>query len=217
MNKELAEFWESLKRALSAAADLMVLNILLILCCIPVITAGAAWAAGYFCLLRIVRGEEQGFPFRPFFEEFKKTFRKATPAWLLLLVCLAILAGDYYYAVYFGGPANKLFLVFSVVMAFVLLAAATWLFPLLARYENTLGKHIRNSFLMAVAEFPKTLGAMAVQGIFLLLPLLFPDLFAYFGWIYVMFGFSLPMYITVYLFRKRLECIPKAKNIDGQD
>jgi uncharacterized membrane protein YesL len=217
MNRELAAFGESVKRALSAAADLMVLNILLILCCVPVITAGAAWAAGYSCLLRIARGEEQGFPFRPFFTEYVKIFRKATLAWLMFLVCLVILAGDYYYAVYFGGPANKLFLVFSLVMAFVLLAAAIWLFPLLARYENTLGKHIWNSFLMAVAEFPRTLAAMAIQGIFLLLPLFFPDLFAYFGWVYVMFCFSLPMHITVYVFRKRLECIPKVENIDGQD
>ena len=207
MNRdELTALWENLKRSLSATADLMVLNILLILCCIPVITAGAAWTACYSCLMRIVRGEEQGFPFRPFFREFRKAFRQATAAWMLLLAGLGILAGDYYYAVYISNPVNKLFLVFSMVMAFVLLAAAAWLFPLLARYENTLKKHIKNAFLMAVAAFPRTLAAMAVQGLFLLPPLLLPDVYVYIGWLWVMLGFSLPLYITAYLFRKQLEC-----------
>jgi uncharacterized membrane protein YesL len=215
--EELASLWDGLKRVLGAAADLMIINLLLILFCLPVITLGAAWTAGYACLLRVVRGEEQGFPFRPFFEEFCKNFRRATSAWLLLLLALAILAGDYYYAVYVSIPPSRLFLIFSIAMAVVLFAAAVWLFPLMARFENKVRTHIKNAFLMAAAVFPRTLAAMAVQLLCLTLPLLLPEVFFYLGWFWVLFGFSLPMYCTAYLFRKPLESTPEKARENRQD
>jgi len=211
MKEELAVFKESLRRFLSAAADLILLNLLLILCCLPVVTAGAAWAAGYAYLLRIIRGVEQSFPFKPFLADFKKTFRTATLGWLLLLLCFAVLAGDYYYAVYASDPVNRFFLVFSIVLAIVFLMAALWLFPLMARYENTVRGHIRNAFLMAVGMFPRTLLAFGVLLLFYGLPMLLPVLFTYLGWLWIAFGLSLPMYIIAYLFRKPLGCLPEKK------
>ena len=205
MRDELAAFKESLLRFLSAAGDLIVLNLLIILCCLPVVTAGAALTAGYATLLRILRGAEQGFPFRPFFADFRKSFRKATLAWLLLLLGLFLMAGDYYFAVYASEPVNRFFLVFSIVIAAVLLLAAMWLFPLIARFENTVMGHVKNAFLMAAGMFPRTLLAFVVQYGILLLPLFVPEAFIYLGWFWVGFGLSLPMYIVAVLFRKPLE------------
>lgn len=206
MREELVVFKESLRRFLNTAADLILLNFLMILCCLPVVTAGAALTAGYTSMLRTLRGVEQNFPFKPFLMDFKKSFRTATFSWLLLLLCLAVLAGDYYYAVYVSDPVNRFFLIFAIVVALLLMLAAVWLFPLIARYENTVRRHIRNAFLMAAGTFPQTLLAFAVQFVFLGLPLLVPDLLSYFGWLWVMFGLSLPMYITARLFRKPLGC-----------
>jgi len=217
MREELKAYMEGFKRFMSAAADLIVLNVLLFLCCVPVVTAGAAWVAAYSYLLRIVRGQETGFPFKPFFEDFRKGFRKATGAWLLLLLCLVILAGDYYFAVYVSNPTNRFFLIFAIVMAVVLLLAATWLFPLMARYENTIRGHIKNAFLMAIGAFPKTLLAFVVQVAVIALPLFIPDLFVYIGWLWVLFAFSLPLYITAFIFREPLDCVPKKEEENGQD
>lgn len=216
-NDELAALWDGLKRALSAAADLILLNFLLILCCVPVVTAGAAWVSAYAYVLRLLRGEEQGFVFRPFFADFRKGFRKSTGTWLIMLVCFAILAGDYDYAAYVSSPVNRFFLIFSIVMAVVILLAAVWLFPLMARFENTLKAHIKNAFLMAVAELPRTILALVIWILFLALPFLILDLFVYLGWIWVLFGFSLPMYLTARIFRKRLDCAPPKQSADGQD
>ncbi len=195
-------------RSLSSAGDLILLNLLLILFCLPVVTAGAAWAAGYASLLRIVRGEEQGFPFKPFWKDFRKSFRTATLGWLIQLVCLAVMAGDYYYAVYQSDPPNQFFWAFSIIMTAVLLLIAVWLYPLIARFNNTVRGHIKNAVLMAVGMFPRTLLALAIQLSFLLLPLLISDLFTYFGWLWVCFGLSLPMLLTAKLFRKPLQSMP---------
>lgn len=209
MKSELAVFWDSLKRLLGIAADLMILNLAVILCCLLVFPAGAAWAACYAQLFRLAQGEETGFPLRPFFAELRKGFRKPTLAWLLLLLCFALLGGDYYYAVFVSDPVNRFFLVFSLAIGMVLMMGTVWLFPLMARYENTLRGHIRNSFLMAAAAFPRTLLMLLIQALFLA-PLLFlPELFMYLGWLWVLFGFSLPMYLTVLILRKPLGCMPR--------
>ena len=214
----LETFKVGLQRTLNTAADLILLNLLLILCCLPVVTAGAAWVAGYATVLRILRGEEQSFPFKPFLYDFKKSFKQATLSWLLLLVCLAILAGDYYYAVYASQPVNQFFLVFAIVMAFVLMMAAIWLFPLIARYQNTFGGTIRNAFLLAAGLFPRTLAAFLVQFAFLCLPFLVPSPFEYFGWLWALFGLSIPVYLTAKLFRKTLDSELKTKDDEnGQD
>lgn len=216
MRDERQAFWEGLKRTLSAAADLILLNFLMILCCVPVLTAGAAWVAGYQHMLRIVRREETGFPLHSFFADFRKAFRQATAAWLMQLACFAVLAGDYYYAVHVSVPVNRFFLAFSIAMAVVLSSASVWLFPLMARYDNALRRHIKNAFLMAVALLPKTFLALLIQLAFLAPPLFFPDILIPLGWFWVLFGFSLPMFLTAKIFRKPLASDHQPGE-DGQD
>jgi len=218
MKYELSVFKESLQRLLASAMDLILLNLLILLCCVPVVTAGAAWTAGYAYILRIMRGVDQDFPFKPFFQDFKKAFRTVTPGWLALLLCLVILTGDYYYAVYVSVPVNQFFLVFAIVLAVLLLMVSIWFFLLAARYENTTRRHIRNSFLMVAGTFPRTVLAFIVQALFLGLPFIISNLFLYLGWLWIFFGFSLPMYITAAIFRKPLKCeLQKPGSENGQD
>lgn len=217
MRDELTAMMAKVKRALSAAGDLILLNLLLLLCALPVITLGAGIVASYAHVLRIVRGQETGFPYKSFWQDFRKAFRTATPAWLLWLLWALLVAGDYYFAVYASSPPNQFFLVFSIIMAALLLFVGAWLFPLIARYENTLVGHVRNAALLATGAFPKTLLAVAIQLAFLALPLFMPSLFYYFGWLWVMFGLSMPVYLTARIFRKQLQCEPVPEPDDHED
>ena len=60
-------------RTLTKVADLMILNVLAMICSIPVFTAGAALTALHYMSLKIVRGEE-GYIIRGFFKSFKEKF-----------------------------------------------------------------------------------------------------------------------------------------------
>ena len=62
-------------RALNVLADLMILNIITIICCIPVVTAGASFTAMHYVLLKRVRGTE-GYIVSTFFDAFKKNLKK---------------------------------------------------------------------------------------------------------------------------------------------
>ena len=80
---------------LNKMADLMWLNILTLICCIPIITAGAAFTSMHYVALKIVRNEES-YITRSFFKSFKTNFRQATLIWLMILLIAAVLGGDYY-------------------------------------------------------------------------------------------------------------------------
>ncbi len=81
-------------RGLSRLADMMILNILTLLLCIPVVTAGASLTAMYYVELKWARKEE-GYVVKPFFREFKANFKQATGEWLIMLAVIAVLALDF--------------------------------------------------------------------------------------------------------------------------
>lgn len=212
MRNRFASLGNELKRTLSVIGDLIILNVLFILCSIPVITVGAAGAACYSGIYRIFRTERTGLPFVPFFKDFVANFKKATVSWIIELICFVIIWGDFWFAIYYSQPHNDLFLILAIVLAAVVMLGSVWIYPLVARFENKLGAQIKNSFLMAAAQFPRTLLALLVQAVFLSVPMAFVfvpfqpilDIVAYLGWFWALFGASLPMYLTAKLFKSAL-------------
>ena len=72
-------FW----RFMGKLWDALVLNILWVVCCIPLVTVGAATTAVYYVALKLARDEE-GYVISSFFKSFKENFRQATALWLVL-------------------------------------------------------------------------------------------------------------------------------------
>ena len=78
---------------MSKVADLCILNIICVVCCIPVITAGASITAMYYVTLKMVRNEE-AYIVRSFFKSFKQNFKQATIINLIMLLIGLILYVD---------------------------------------------------------------------------------------------------------------------------
>ena len=79
---------------LSKMADLMILNLLTLLCCLPIITAGDAMTALYYMTIKMVKNEEC-YIVKGYFKSFKENFKQATIIWLIALVVGIIFAGDF--------------------------------------------------------------------------------------------------------------------------
>lgn len=190
-------------RILNRVGDLMIMNFLMILCCIPVITAGAAFTAMHYVLLKIVRGEE-GYLIKGFFKSFKENFRQATTIWILMLVVIAVYVGDSlifnYSALTFPKP-----LVIAVVAVAVLLAMmAVYVFPLQARFENSIKNTLKNAMILAFANLPKTLLMMGCY----ILPVVIGYFSTYALLFIFLFGISAPAYGAVWIYSgifKKLE------------
>lgn len=180
-------------KALSVAADLIVLNLLTLICSLPVITVGAAFTAMNDIIIHIVRGEET-YIVRPFFRSFAANFKKGTLLGLLLLAAAALLVFDYLAALAYIPVLRAGIAAIGVIV----LAVAIYAFALLSRYENTLPATLKNAAVLSVGYFPRTLG-MVVSAVGLWLVCL---RFARFGApVLLMFGLSMPCYIAALLLK----------------
>lgn len=196
-------------RFLNRVGDLMILNFLMIVCCIPVITAGAAFTAMHYVLLKIVRGEE-GYLVRGFFKSFRSNFKQATLIWLLMLLVVAVYVGDTWIFNYSGLVFPKALIIAVVAVAIILLMAAVYVFPLLARFENSVKNTLKNAMLLTFANLPKTILMMACY----ILPLVLSYFSTYAFLFVIMFGISAPAYAAAWIYSgifKKLE--PEAEKV----
>lgn len=186
-----------LMNVLNKMADLMWLNILTLICCIPFITAGAAFTSMHYVALKIVRNEES-YITRSFFKSFKTNFRQATLIWLMILLIAAVLGGDYYIITKSGIQFSSVLVVLIMAAAVLVICTTLYVFPVLAKFDNTIMGTIRNAFIMSILQLPKTV-VMFVMAFFPLIIYLvslrlIPIIF--------LFGFSLPAYASAMLYNK---------------
>ena len=178
-------------RALSTTADLIVLNLLTILCCLPVVTVGAALTALNTAAIKIVRGEETA-PVKDYFRAFRVNFKKGTVLGLIFLLIFAVLIVDYLAA----GNAVSILRPVIAAIALLVLMLGQYAFAMLARYENTLRGTLKNAILLSIGYFPRTLGMAVFAAALWLLAIQF---LRYGAPILFLFGFSLPCYVTILL------------------
>ena len=143
-------------------ADFFIVNLLTVLLFIPVITGGAALTAVHKVMQNFAAKNEQPV-FKTYFKTFAAEFKQSTIVWLISLVLAGILATNIM-LVYINFAGNLSFFLYILlgVAAVVLLGAAAFAFPMIARYENTLKQHLRNAVLLAVSNLPKTVIMLAL-------------------------------------------------------
>lgn len=184
-------------QALGKMADLMWLNILTIICCIPIITAGASLTALHYMALKIARNEEC-YITRGFFKSFKENFRQATLIWLMMLAVIVLLVGDFVIMKYSGMEFGTFLQIVIIIVAVLFAFTAMFIFPVLAKFENTIFRTIKNAFLMSIMQFPKTI-LMVIM--FALPPVLFV-LFYQIVPLVFLFGLSVPAWLSAKLYTK---------------
>lgn len=185
---------------LNRVADLIWLNILTMICCIPVVTIGASLTAMNYVLLKMAKNEE-GYITKAFFKSFKQNFKQATLILLIQLVIYGILVGDLFIFRYASMDFPGWLQIAVIAVGILVTFATIYLFPLLARYDNTIKATYKNSFLMGVLSLPRTLLMMLcwlipVIVFFFANPIL-PLVF--------LLGISGPGYLNALLYRKNFE------------
>ena len=169
---------------MNKVADLCILNIICLVCCIPIVTAGASITAMYYVTLKMVRNEE-AYIVRSFFKSFKDNFKQATIINLIMIAVGAVLYLDLNVAKNMPGSAGQIFHV--IFMAFVIIYYVLFLYvyPILARFYNTIRNTIKNALFMAIRHLPYTV-VMVLIGLCPLL-LLFIDSYQIQSTLFVLF------------------------------
>lgn len=184
---------------MSKIADLVILNLLVMLFSLPVVTAGAAWTAMYFVTIRMARKEER-YVVKDFLRSFKENFKQATVIWFFALVAACVFVGDILIYKEIPDQIPKVIMIAVVVLAYLVLGTLLYAFPLLSRFYNTVTGTLKNAFLVSIVNVPYTL-------LFAFLAVL-PYAVLYFVIeltpFILLFGFSLPAFIASRLWVKIL-------------
>lgn len=186
-------------RFVGRVTDLVWLNILTLICCIPIFTMGAALSAMYHVLLKMVLHEE-GSITKPFFREFKNSFKKATIVWIPSLVVLLILFSNAYLmhqGVLDSYPNMLIAVGVSIGIVFAALVIfLSYYFALVSRYEDDVKRQMKNAILMMFAYLPRSLCILVIP----LFPLALMTLSDYFLIFWFVYGLSFPGYVNAMLF-----------------
>lgn len=150
-------------RFIGKLTDLMLLNLLWIICSLPVFTIGASTTALYYVTLKLARDEGTSTAVS-FFHSFKSNFRQATALWLLIIAAGIVLTADCWF--FFTGqmpmaePVKLLLTSLSICMFILYLFIVIYIFPLQSRFYNPVMKTLVNAFLMSVRYLPITIGIL---------------------------------------------------------
>lgn len=188
----------SLMRFLTRLADVIILNILFIICCIPFITIGTALTAMYSVTLKMA-GNREGYIFKSFFKAFKENFKICTLCWLLFSALAGIIYADIRLIPDIPGKISIMLKPAFFAVGIVLFIIFSYIFPYIARFENSLKCSLKNSFIIAILNLPYTILILAVS----IIPFIFTAIAGIekIGIFWIMLGFGLIAYVNSFIFR----------------
>lgn len=161
---------------LNKVADIMILGIMFMIGCIPVITAGASFAAAYYMGFKMVKNEET-YIIKGFLKAFKENFKQATILWLFVLAVVGIIAADCQIILYSGLAFASWIRIAMVSVTLIVALGVVFIFPLQAHFRNTVKNTVKNAFLMALSHLPSAFLLIIVYAVPYLILWLVPQLF----------------------------------------
>lgn len=172
------------------------LSILWLLCCIPVITIGASTIALYYVMLKLVKDEETTVT-REFFHSFKQNFLQSLPVTVIVLVVVVVLVADFHILGAAGRAQGASFMYgFCIVLGIICAAVFSYVFPLLAKFENMVKKTFENGARLAASHIGQTLVITAVNLFPVLWFLISSQTFSAIFWIWVFVGGGVQAFVN---------------------
>ena len=168
-------------RIMAVVFDLIELNVLTLLCCVPVVTAGAS---------------------------FKENFKQATVVWLVCLAIIIVMLGDIAIMGQLDPVFRGVLLVVLVIVGLAAVTIAQYYFVFLSRYDNPVKVQLRNAAMAAIGFFPRTAGMLVILGAF---GFAYAAVLVYVVPLILLLGIALPQYCCALLYCpifERLEGAP---------
>ena len=208
----------SIWRFIGKLGDLILLNILWTVCSIPIVTIGASTTAVYYVTLKMVRDENDG-TIRSFFHSFKQNFRQATAIWLIFLAVGLMLIFDIWF--FFtgqspiSGPAGMVLTAISGGILLLYIFTYTYVFPIQARFYNSISNTIRNAFVMSVRHLFQTFGIICMDILLLIGAVASLFYIPQISSLFMLFGVPLWAFANSYLFVPIFKLYsPKERDVD---
>lgn len=202
--KHFFDYDGTLNRILTQVMYVVALNLLFLICSIPIFTIGASAVAMYTVMFRYLREDEPAIV-KGFFTAFKENFKKATLLWLVLLAVAVTLAFNFYFLYQgkgFGGAGIQAFM--YLVLLFWLMFWV-WIFPAMAYFENSVRGYLAFSAGLAFGKLFHTVALALIQTIPVLAVLFLAQYMQMATLLLIFCGVSLPAYCCAGIYLKTFQ------------
>ncbi len=186
--------------AMSRICDLILLNVLFLLTCVPIFTIGAASTALYTVCFRMDTDREAGL-FRGYFSAFRQNFRQSTG--LFLILTLILLATAFNVALFsmqtsFLHYLSYLFILLAVLAVLIY----SYIFPLLSQFDNGMVATFRNALLLSIGYLPRSILTALLNVFPLALLVMNLYTFLHMGFLWAFFYFAAAAYLNSRLLKQ---------------
>lgn len=140
---------------LNKMGEIILLDMVFLICCLPVATIGPALTSLYYATMKSIR-RERGYPLREFCSSMKRTLARGV---LLTAVCLLWLRALFFGRNYFlaaDGQQTPMSVLYSFLI-FVSTCIILYLFPVFSRFDMKLTQILKLSFVMSIRFLPLTI------------------------------------------------------------
>ena len=145
---------------LNKLGEIILLNIVFLLCCVPIVTIGAALTSFYYAMIKSVR-RERGGPIREFMSSMRRTFIKG----VLLTVGVTVWMALLYLGMQMARTGAEDTVTFPIVLYGVMIVMSIcvliYVFPVFSRFEMKMLQIIKLSFVMSIRFLPFTVAVAA--------------------------------------------------------
>ena len=184
----------------SGIADLIILNVLFVICSLPIVTIGASTTA-LLGVTKKMADNKEGYIIKTYFKIFRENFKQSTIMWLILLILTIIPTIDLYIVNYLNvgivlTALKGLLLGSTLAILFVFLYAMA----LQSTFENTIKNTLKNALLIGVGHFPWTLLILLITLLPVILIIILGKNAGSVVYIMLFVGFALLAYLNSYIF-----------------
>lgn len=190
---------------LGKITDIIILNLICIISCLPIITIGASITATYSVALQMVKDQET-YIIREFIKRFKENFKYSTKVWIIMILTGMVLSFDFYISRLISNEYISMILQFVLmIITIVFIFSLAYVFPIISKFENTIKNTIINSILISVQNLPQTILMVLINISPIILIFIMSDYWGQILFLYTVIGFGLISYTNSVFFNKIFE------------
>ena len=165
--------------------QILLLNSIFIISCLPVVTIGAALASAYGTAYKMIDHSE-GVLYKEYLRQLKLNMLPATKLWVLILAVIGAGFWTFPYAQSFM-VGNKIAYYLTMVFITFLVLMSLYLFPLIARFDNSLSGTVVNAMILSLKHLPQSIIVFFITiGGVVIVPIYLPKLL--FVWLFTGIG-----------------------------
>lgn len=145
-------------KLLTKITNYLILAVTYVVCCIPIITVGAASTAMYITHHKVIENGE-GYVWQTYWQQFRSNFKQATVLWLIMLLLTAILAADIFFAYMLSNvnAATRFVFILAIILCVLFITWMRYWFPYIAHVEDPIRRVLKNTLIMTIIHLPQSI------------------------------------------------------------